>query len=238
MQRNTKIHQQPLLKPLVIEMTANLENVVEDHLAVFEANGFHLRVDEEAPVGQRVSMLTMPFSKGTQFGVNDVLELASLLSGEGDEADGFYEGRINKNYISLRNERVGPSSQMPLSSSSASSTTPPVLLPKVMTMFASRACRSAVMIGTALSLTEMRSIVQQMVVVEQPWNCPHGRPTMRHLFDYDALYQQIRGVYTDTHDIHVVTPESLTAVDAYLMTEESDTNGEHDDCSNTLTYDG
>lgn len=227
MQRNTKIHQQPLLRPLVIEMTANLENVVEDHVAVFEANGFHLRIDENAPVGQRVSMLTMPFSKGTQFGVNDVLELASLLSGEGDEIDGFYEGRINKNYISLRNEPVGPS-QRPSSSASASATQQ-VLLPKVMTMFASRACRSAVMIGTALSLTEMRSIVQQMVVVEQPWNCPHGRPTMRHLFDYDALYQQIRGVYTDTHDDHVVTPDALTAVDAYLMTEDTDANEENEE---------
>lgn len=221
------------MKPLVVEMTANLENVVEDHLPVFEANGFHLRVDDTAPVGQRVSMLTMPFSKGTQFGVNDVLELASLLSGE--DADGFYEGRVNKNYISLRNEPVGPS-QVPSSSSAAAGgvsggttgSSPKVLLPKVMTMFASRACRSAVMIGTALSLTEMRSIVKQLVEVEQPWNCPHGRPTMRHLFDYDALYQQIRGVYTDALDVHVVTPDALAALEAHVKMMENDGDEDND----------
>lgn len=23
--------------------------------------------------------------------------------------------------------------------------------------------------------------------IEQPWNCPHGRPTMRHLLSYDTF---------------------------------------------------
>ncbi|KAI6660844.1 Mismatch repair endonuclease PMS2 [Oopsacas minuta] len=52
---------------------------------------------------------------------------------------------------------------------------------KIRSMFASRACRSAVMIGTALSLKEMERIVRNMAQMEQPWQCPHGRPTMRHL---------------------------------------------------------
>jgi DNA mismatch repair protein PMS2 len=54
-------------------------------------------------------------------------------------------------------------------------------------MFASRACRSAVMIGTALNAREMGGIVARLEGVEQPWNCPHGRPTMRHLVDLRAL---------------------------------------------------
>jgi DNA mismatch repair protein PMS2 len=43
------------------------------------------------------------------------------------------------------------------------------------------------MIGTALKLPVMQSIVGKMQHVEQPWNCPHGRPTMRHLVDLQAL---------------------------------------------------
>lgn len=50
-------------------------------------------------------------------------------------------------------------------------------------MFASRACRSSIMIGRALNRGEMRRILQHMSEMDQPWNCPHGRPTMRHLFD-------------------------------------------------------
>ncbi|KAG7260546.1 hypothetical protein CRUP_024738 [Coryphaenoides rupestris] len=60
---------------------------------------------------------------------------------------------------------------------------------RVRHMFASRACRKSVMIGTALSVSEMRKLVVHMGELEQPWNCPHGRPTMRHLVNLDLLAQ-------------------------------------------------
>ena len=62
-----------------------------------------------------------------------------------------------------------------------------MLLPKLARMFASRACRSSVMIGEALEQRTMNRIVRRLVDVEQPWNCPHGRPTMRHLVDMKQL---------------------------------------------------
>nr|WJN24951.1 mismatch repair protein [Moesziomyces parantarcticus] len=52
---------------------------------------------------------------------------------------------------------------------------------KARSMFASRACRKSVMIGTALNKARMGAILVNMGTIEQPWNCPHGRPTMRHL---------------------------------------------------------
>ncbi|CAO1637633.1 unnamed protein product [Sympodiomycopsis kandeliae] len=52
---------------------------------------------------------------------------------------------------------------------------------KARMMFASRACRKSVMIGTALNTRQMKMIVNHMGEIDQPWNCPHGRPTMRHL---------------------------------------------------------
>ena len=52
---------------------------------------------------------------------------------------------------------------------------------KVRGLLASRACRRSVMIGTALSRHKMRGIVDNLGTLDQPWNCPHGRPTMRHL---------------------------------------------------------
>lgn len=58
-----------------------------------------------------------------------------------------------------------------------------IRIPKLVTMFASRACRSAIMIGTALQHQEMKSVVGRLETIDQPWNCPHGRPTMRHLID-------------------------------------------------------
>ena len=50
-------------------------------------------------------------------------------------------------------------------------------------------CNPKVMIGTALSVSEMKKLVVHMGEIEQPWNCPHGRPTMRHLVNLDVLSQ-------------------------------------------------
>ncbi|KAK7592955.1 hypothetical protein V9T40_007707 [Parthenolecanium corni] len=58
---------------------------------------------------------------------------------------------------------------------------------RLRSMFASRACRKSVMIGTPLSVTHMRKLINNMGCIEQPWNCPHGRPTMRHLINLSIL---------------------------------------------------
>ncbi|OBT88211.1 hypothetical protein VE02_02449 [Pseudogymnoascus sp. 03VT05] len=62
--------------------------------------------------------------------------------------------------------------------------TPPGQIPrpsKVRKMFAMRACRSSVMIGRTLTTKQMAKLVGHMGEIDKPWNCPHGRPTMRHL---------------------------------------------------------
>uniref|UniRef100_A0A673JVX8 Mismatch repair endonuclease PMS2 n=1 Tax=Sinocyclocheilus rhinocerous TaxID=307959 RepID=A0A673JVX8_9TELE len=58
---------------------------------------------------------------------------------------------------------------------------------RVRQMFASRACRKSAMVGTALNTSEMKKLVLHMGEIEQPWNCPHGRPTMRHLANLDMV---------------------------------------------------
>lgn len=52
---------------------------------------------------------------------------------------------------------------------------------KVRRMFAMRACRSSVMIGKTLTPKQMGVLVRHMGEIDKPWNCPHGRPTMRHV---------------------------------------------------------
>ena len=58
---------------------------------------------------------------------------------------------------------------------------------RVRAMFASRACRKSVMIGHSLSGRHMARLVRHMGEIEQPWNCPHGRPTLRHLINTDVV---------------------------------------------------
>jgi DNA mismatch repair protein PMS2 len=42
------------------------------------------------------------------------------------------------------------------------------------------------MVGDALDTPQMTRLLKGLAAVEQPWNCPHGRPTMRHLADVTA----------------------------------------------------
>lgn len=56
---------------------------------------------------------------------------------------------------------------------------------RVRSMFASRACRMSVMIGTPLSRDEMTKIVRDLATLNAPWNCPHGRPTFQHLMNLE-----------------------------------------------------
>ncbi|XP_031797626.1 mismatch repair endonuclease PMS2 isoform X2 [Sarcophilus harrisii] len=58
---------------------------------------------------------------------------------------------------------------------------------RVRQMFASRACRKSVMIGTALNKNEMKKLISHMGEIEHPWNCPHGRPTMRHIASLNII---------------------------------------------------
>ncbi|KAH8681413.1 hypothetical protein BX600DRAFT_429356 [Xylariales sp. PMI_506] len=84
---------------------------------------------------------------------------------------------------------------------------------KVRKMFAMRACRSSVMIGKSLTTKQMEKLVRHMGELDKPWNCPHGRPTMRHLCGLgawqDSLWQE-----TDSID---GTRGSSTDWTAYLQ---------------------
>ncbi|KAL3111319.1 hypothetical protein niasHT_013361 [Heterodera trifolii] len=58
---------------------------------------------------------------------------------------------------------------------------------KVRKIFASKACRHSVMFGKALTQREMETIIFNMGSMDQPWNCPHGRPTIRHFCTVERI---------------------------------------------------
>lgn len=114
----------------------------------------------------RLKLVAQPVSKNTVFDTRDLEELIHLLQDQ-------------------------PRGQM-------------VRCSKVRSMFAMRACRKSIMVGSPLTVKQMTSVslinsaahmlsspgtqvVRHMGEMDQPWNCPHGRPTMRHLSDISSL---------------------------------------------------
>ena len=53
-----------------MELTAQEEIIVTENLEVFRKNGFEFEIDQEAPPTKRIKLLTLPYSKGTQFGIS------------------------------------------------------------------------------------------------------------------------------------------------------------------------
>ncbi|KAG8145658.1 hypothetical protein E2320_012142 [Naja naja] len=151
LQEHTVLQGQKLIQPQNLNLTAVSESILMDNLEIFQKNGFDFVVDENAPVTQRVKLLSLPTSKNWTFGPQDVEELIFMLS----DSPG----------IMCRPSRVRQ-------------------------MFASRACRKSVMIGTALTAGEMKKLISHMGEIEHPWNCPHGRPTIRHLVNLDLITQE------------------------------------------------
>ncbi len=59
--------------------------------------------------------------------------------------------------------------------------TPDLILEKV----ASMSCKAAVKGNTSLSLPEMEALIDELLSLDNPYNCPHGRPTIISMTKYD-----------------------------------------------------
>ncbi|KAK1143519.1 ATP-binding mismatch repair protein [Aspergillus melleus] len=154
LQAETVVQNQRLVQPKRLDLTAVEEEIVIENQSALEKNGFVVEVDDsgDEPIGRRCKLVSLPLSKEVVFGLQDLEELIVLLS------------------------------EMPAVSATGSASHMYIPRPgKVRKMFAMRACRSSIMIGKNLTQKQMVKVVRNMGTIDKPWNCPHGRPTMRHL---------------------------------------------------------
>ncbi|KAL8765235.1 MAG: hypothetical protein Q9209_007628 [Squamulea sp. 1 TL-2023] len=166
LQASTTVQSQRLVRPKILNLTViEEETIIENNAALLE-NGFIVDVDQsgESPVGQRCRVLSLPMSREVTFDLSDLEELISLL-GESPTSMGVTTTNTSGHKSSPR--------YIPRPS-------------KIRKLFAMRACRSSVMIGKTLQKRQMENLVRHMGEIDKPWNCPHGRPTMRHVIGLGA----------------------------------------------------
>ncbi|KAI5293281.1 hypothetical protein KEM52_005688 [Ascosphaera acerosa] len=163
LQAETVVQTQRLVRPKILDLTAVEEETIIDNLPMLEKNGFVVDVDTsgDEPIGNRCKLVSLPLSKEVVFGLRDLEELIVLLS-------------------------ETPSTQRLRDDSDCTASTMVPRPSKVRKMFAMRACRSSIMIGRPLTIKQMDTVVRHMGTIDKPWNCPHGRPTMRHLMTLDS----------------------------------------------------
>ena len=180
----TVIHEQKLLAPIPLELSPSEEACIMENRETFAKNGFRFQYDADKAPRQRFALISLPHSgardgrKAVQFGKDDVHALCAVLGADGSsyspqdggtgvDGSGIYGNNAVRRYagVSQNGERAM------------------LRIPKAVAMFANRACRGSVMIGTALSIKEMETIVTRLGSVDHPWTCPHGRPTLKHVKD-------------------------------------------------------
>lgn len=184
LQSSTVVQNQPLVRPYTLHLTAIEEEIIIEHNDVLLKNGFVVTIDTsgDEPVGRRCKLLSLPMSREVIFDMADLEELIALLAES----------------PSRPTATVGDPSNNPTKMDVNSIPRPS----KVRRMFAMRACRSSVMIGKPLSKAQMEQLVRHMGEIDKPWNCPHGRPTMRHVLGLGPWEGWREGMGNEDSEVH------------------------------------
>ena len=175
LQRTTVVQNQRLVHPLHLELTAIDEETILEHPDALARNGFLVEVDteaEELPMGRRTKLLGLPISREVTFTLGDLEELLVLLRewhGSTSTTQST-DAKPSNAFDALRRANSNPDDGVEIPRPD-----------KVRKMFAMRACRGSIMIGRTLTHAQMQRVVRHLGGLDKPWNCPHGRPTMRHL---------------------------------------------------------
>jgi DNA mismatch repair protein PMS2 len=213
--RDMKVQEQPLIRPLPIELSPAEEACVLDYMDVFRANGFRFAFDSDAPIRHRLSLTALPHSgaqqgrNAVQFGPSDVRSLCEMLM-EGSMYDAGSGGTGTDGSGKYGNNAVRRLAGSTLRNLDGEDGASRILarLPKAVAMCASRACRSSIMIGTALSSREMEAVVRKLATVVDPFHCAHGRPNQHSLGSLvPILYQDEKRAATHYADPTItITP--------------------------------
>lgn len=160
LQRTTKFQKQRLICPIPLEdLTPRDKEIVYENRAVFSNSGFEFDEATEGP--GTIRLTSVPHCKGITFSSADVVEMIGMIE-RGERSLWHLEANSGRgDEASEQQYAVYPS--------------------RFRALLASKACRTSIMIGKALTKKKMKEILSNLSTLVSPWNCPHGRPTMRHL---------------------------------------------------------
>ncbi|KAK5175507.1 ATP-binding mismatch repair protein [Saxophila tyrrhenica] len=151
LQRTVTLQNQRLVRPKPLELTAIEEEIILNNADALKANGFEIET-------------TSSFTDDDEGESGRRCRLITLpISGQKT-----FDLSDLEELLHLLSEAPAGSSEIPRPK-------------KVQKMLAMRACRSSIMVGKNLTVKQMGMVVKHMGEMGKPWNCPHGRPTMRHL---------------------------------------------------------
>ena len=163
LQKTAKIQKQTLLVPKYLELAPSAEHILIENMHLLEKSGYEMQVCSNRKIGNRIQLTCVPMSAYSNklLNLKDIDELIFILT-ESDQGSISMSSSEQTNVTELKSSSLRA-------------------------FYASKACRKSVMIGTALNHAEMKRVVNHLSEIEKPYNCPHGRPTLRHLINIDLV---------------------------------------------------
>lgn len=158
LQRGNKIDKQKLLQPRYLELSPSAEHILIENISFLEKSGYELQICQNRKIGNQIMLTCVPMSAQSNklLDLKDIDELIFILS----------ESDLNSGSITT-------------ASSEQSNLTDGLKSSSLRAFYASKACRKSIMIGDSLNMKEMKRVINHLNEIDKPWNCPHGRPTMR-----------------------------------------------------------
>lgn len=175
-----KIVKQPLVCPRRVDISPFHQQVVETNLELLKENGFDAYLvhktenTEETNINAQepgVYLTSLPQLLGHILGEEDFISFVHDLAKSGTST------QTALNNTDAYNVLWGGKDILPRPS-------------RIWNILASKACKKAVKLGEPLSMNQMETIKDGLANLIHPWNCPHGRPTMKCLI----TTEQLRGI--------------------------------------------
>ena len=153
---NLNIIRQPTICPIKVEMFSIAEkNTIYSQKELYAQLGFNIHKEQND-----IYITSFPSIYSYKFKYEDFINIAKKLQ--------------EKNYKIIEGEFKNNDLVKKL-----------FLSDSVLKYIATKACRMSIMIGVTLDKVKMEKILSDMAKILSPWNCPHGRPTMRLLNKLD-----------------------------------------------------
>ncbi|EDO05768.1 DNA mismatch repair protein C-terminal domain family protein [Babesia bovis T2Bo] len=172
---SVKIQRQPLVCERKVDLSPFHQQVVQANLDLLYENGF------AATVVRQVVNDEGGYNREPGIYLSSFPQVLGQILGEED-------------FVSFVHDlaQSGSSSQPDPTNTSASQVLwgANTILPRpkrIWNILANRACKDAVKLGDPLTMKQMIVIKDRLAGLVHPWNCPHGRPTMKCLITTEQI---------------------------------------------------
>lgn len=158
---NLDFKSQPLIRAAEVSLTGSQVLILSSHEEYIKSLGFLWATSGENNV---IKISSVPYVMDTVCKVSEIIDILDILNDVSGHIrirdDSDFSEEVNMNDFPLKPRSVWKKC-------------------------ASKACRSAVMMGDDLTKTKMSELLVNLSKTRHPWNCPHGRPTITCLGSFN-----------------------------------------------------